>query len=106
VKGAAPNYNGKYITAIGATPTAPASGTNQFGISIARNYTNSSEVLYPYIAGAGYAYAADATTTSNLVYGPNGEYNEFFVRYMANISPSLPPGNYATVLTYVATAEY
>lgn len=107
VRGDAPNYNGNYITPIGATPTSPAIGTNQFGISVEQN-GGLGAASYPYIYGQGYAYAANATTTSMIgssTVASVGSDN-FYIRYIANISPSLAPGNYTTVLTYVVTAQY
>jgi hypothetical protein len=63
---------------------------------------------YPYIYGQGYAYAANATTTSMIGSSTVASVgaDNFVIRYIANISPSLPPGSYTTVLTYVVTAQY
>ena len=91
------------IPAIGATPNWGVPGTNQFGINLTAPSHDT-----PYNYNQGYVYAADATTTmeiASLATG-DGANRTIYIRYMANISPSLKPGSYSTALTYVVTAEY
>lgn len=91
------------IPAIGATPDWGVPGTNQFGINL-----TAPGLTTPYNYNQGYVYTADATTTMEIgrVTTGDGTNMTIYIRYMANISPSLKPGAYSTVLTYIATAEY
>lgn len=111
IKGDTLRSGSNYITPIGATPASPAIGTNQFGIAVYLTTNGgASEVRAPYIMDFGddkYAYDATTSTTSVIGSGAgDGIQGDYSVYYMANIAPSLPPGNYSTVLTYVMTANY
>ena len=93
------------ISAIGATNTAIATGTEQFGVRYEASGGDGA-VSAPY-AASGFAYAATASTTSQIASstGPSltTTYN---ATYIANISPTTESGTYTTALTYVATATY
>ncbi len=113
VKGATLSSGTTTITAIGGTATDSSAGigTNQFGLRVSYSggdVSGSGTVLSPY--DSGYGYAADATTTSAIIHksaGPGTYENiDYSMSYLANIAPSLKPGTYTTVLTYVVTAEY
>ncbi len=106
IKGATLSFGTSTISAIGGTNTAPSIGASQFGLrSVASN--GSGYVLAPY-ALSGYAYAGNATTTSNFAENDtsNNANTNYSMRYMVNIVPSLKPGSYSTALTYVVTAQY
>jgi hypothetical protein len=104
-QGATLTFGGNTITPIGANNTASNPGTEQFGLR-ATSTGGSGAVNAPY-AGAGFAYAADATTTSLLASStaPTNT-TTYSVKYLANIAGLTEAGNYTTALTYVATANY
>ncbi len=87
----------------GPTPNYGTPGTNEFGINL-----TAPGLTTPYNYNQGYIYTADATTTMEIGRMTTGDgiNTTIYIRYMANISPSLKPGAYSTVLTYIATAEY
>lgn len=105
VKGATLTYNSATIDAIGGSNTAIATGTEQFGVRFTAS-GGSGSVTAPY-AASGYAYAANATTVSQVAShtGPS-DTTTYSAIYMANISNITDAGSYTTALTYVATAQY
>lgn len=94
------------IDAIGGTNTASSIGTEQFGIrAVASGGVGS--VTAPY-AASGFAYAATATTTSQIasVSSGDGFTTTYSLRYLANIAPTTEASSYATTLTYVIAANF
>lgn len=106
IKGATLSSATTTITAIGGTNTAPSIGANQFGLR-SEALGGSGFVLAPYDL-SGFAYAGDATTSSDFAQNNTGDSvsTNYSMRYMVNITPSLKPGSYSTALTYVVTAQY
>lgn len=93
------------ITALGGTNTTPSTNTEQFGIRLSVNSGNGT-VSSPY-AAAGFAYAATATTSSQVATGAGDDVTTIFsVRYVANIAGVSEPGSYTSNLVYVATANF
>lgn len=93
------------IQAIGGTNTIPSPGTEQFGIRIATT-TGTGLITSPY-ALSGFAYAATATTTSQVASGVgDGITTIFSVRYLGNIAQTTESGTYSARLVYVATANF
>ncbi|MFO0702936.1 MAG: hypothetical protein U0514_03715 [Candidatus Andersenbacteria bacterium] len=96
---------GPTITAIGGTNTLPSPGSEQFGLRLTRT-SGSGTVTAPY-AASGFAYAADASTTSQVASGiQDSTPTVFSVRYLANVAQTTEAGSYVTTLTYVATATF
>lgn len=94
------------IAAIGGTATTSLPGTEQFGIRLIAT-GGSGTTTSPY-NGSGFAYAATATTSSqvaNATLGDNAT-TTFSVRYIANIAPTTPAATYTTNIVYVATANF
>jgi hypothetical protein len=94
------------ISAIGAVNTAPAVGTEQFGIRLVAS-GGSGVVNSPYSA-SGFAYGATATTSSliaNATVGDNAT-TTYSVRYVANIAPTTVSSAYTSNIIYVATANF
>jgi hypothetical protein len=105
VKGATLTYGTSTIDAIGASNTAIATGTEQFGVRYSAS-GGSGSVTAPY-AASGFAYAADATTTSQIASSAGASNNTTYnATYVANIAGLTEAGTYTTALTYVATATY
>lgn len=93
------------IDAIGGSNTASSAGTEQFGVRFDAS-GGSGTVTAPY-AASGYAYAATATTTSEIASAAGPSLNTTYnATYIANIAPTTSAGAYTTALTYVATATY
>ena len=94
------------IAAIGAVNTAPSVGIEQFGIRITAS-GGSGTTTAPYGA-TGFAYAATATTSSQVASLSSGDNatTTFSVRYVANIAPTTPSASYTTNIVYVATANF
>ena len=94
------------IAAIGGINTASAVGTEQFGIRITAT-GGSGTTTSPYGA-SGFAYAATATTSSQVANNSIGDNatTTFSVRYIANIAPTTLPATYTTSVVYVATANF
>lgn len=86
--------------------TAPATGSSQFGLRATAN-GGTGLVVSPY-NGSGFAFAATATTTSQVAGAVTGSSatTTYGVRYMTNINPLTSTGDYATDLIYVATANF
>lgn len=105
VKGATLTYGTSTIDAIGASNTAIATGTEQFGVRFDAS-GGSGTVTAPY-ADTGFAYAADATTTSQIASSAGASNNTTYsATYVANIAGLTEAGTYTATLTYVGTATY
>lgn len=94
------------IAAIGATATTSLIGTEQFGIRVVA-FGGSGTSTSPY-NGTGFAYAATATTSSqvaNSTVGDNAT-TTFSVRYIANIAPTTKAASYTANVIYVVTANF
>lgn len=94
------------ITPIGNINTAPAVGTNQFGLRMVASGGVGS-VTSPYEA-LGFAYAGSASSTSQVASASTGDNatTTYSVRYVANVTGSTTVGEYVTNLVYVATANF
>lgn len=93
------------VTAIGGTNTTSALGTEQFGLR-ATVTSGTGTVTAPY-AAAGFAYAATASTASQIAAGAGDSSSTIYsARYIANISAPTEAGSYSTILNYVATATF
>lgn len=94
------------ITPIGTTNTSPIVGTEQFGVRLVAT-GGSGTVTSPY-AAAGFAYAATATTSSQVASAITGDNatTTYSVRYVANLAAISKPGSYLTNVIYVATANF
>ncbi len=105
VKGATLTSGLNTITAIGGTNTASSTGSEQFGIRLTAS-GGSGTVTAPY-AASGFAYAADASTTSQVASSSTtSATTTYSVRYLANIAGSTESGAYSATLTYVTTANF
>lgn len=105
VKGATLTSGAATITAIGGSNTASSTGTEQFGLRLTAT-GGSGTVTAPY-AASGFAYAADATTSSQVAAATAGSTTTTYsVRYLANITTGTEAGAYAATLTYVTTANF
>ena len=93
------------ITALAAS-TAPAIGSEQFGIRI--NPTGGSGVVPALYGTAGqYAYTGTATTPATVASSATASATTTYsVRYIANIAPLTEAGNYTASHTYVATGNF
>jgi hypothetical protein len=67
----------------------------------------SGTVSSPY-AASGFAYDATSTTPSTVASASTGDGIDttYSARYMCNIAPVTPAGNYTTDLTYVVTGNF
>lgn len=94
------------VNAIGGTNTASSVGTEQFGLRMTAT-GGSGTVTAPY-AAAGFAYAANATTPSQVASATTGTGVDttYSVRYLANIAPQTESGTYSGSLIYVITANF
>lgn len=105
VKGATLTSGAATITAIGGSNTASSAGTEQFGLRMTA--TGGAGVVTAPYAAAGFAYAADANTTSQVASSSTSSATTTYsVRYLANISAATEAGAYTAALTYVTTANY
>jgi hypothetical protein len=96
-----------------ASPTASATNTKQFGLNLMANTTPS---VGSGVSGGGTGTASVGYNTANLFKFASGDTlaaatvptnsNTFTVSYIANIDGATAAGSYATVLTYVATANF
>lgn len=90
------------------TPAASTAGTEQFGIQIAR--TQDSTGLTTGVVVADYAtnyHLPDSGVAETVATNANPASNEIYdVNYLANIAALTPAGNYATTLTFTATANF
>lgn len=106
VQGASLTSGGNVITPIGNSNTAPIIGVEQFGVRLVSSGGIGS-VSSPY-AASGFAYAASATTSSQVasaVIGDNAT-TTYSVRYMANLAGISKPGSYIANVVYVVTANF
>jgi uncharacterized protein (DUF2141 family) len=94
------------IAAIGNINTTPTNGTSQFGLRI--NASGGLGVVSSPYSASGFAYAASATTSSQVAGASSGDNatTTYSVRYVANISGLVPMGTYNANLVYVATANF
>lgn len=100
------------ITAL-ASPTASSTNAKQFGINL---MGNSTPAVGSAVSGSGSGVPAAGYNTADLFKFVSGDTvasataptnsNTFTTSYIANIDGVTPPGNYSTVLTYVATANF
>lgn len=92
------------ITPIGATNTASAVGTEQYGIR-ATATGGAGVVEVPYAAAG---FALDTAAFPDLfASAPGATANTTFsVRYLANIAANTEAGTYTSSLTYLATATF
>ncbi len=106
VQGATLSAGANTIAAIGGTNTASNPGYAQFGINVSAS-GGSGSVTAPY-SGSGFAYAASATTPSQIASDSVGDgvSTVYSIEYLANILPSTASSNYSTVLTYTVTANF
>lgn len=106
VKGETLTAETKTIAAIGGINSAPAIGTEQFGIRLTAN-GGSGTSTSPY-NGTGFAYAATATTSSSVAMTSVGDNatTTYSVRYVANIAPLTPAAVYGANVIYVVTANF
>lgn len=94
------------IAAIGGTAAASSIGTPQFGLDLQAS-GGTGTVSSPYNSSTLFAYAATATTTSQVASATTASANTTYsAQYLANISSLTPAGSYSTALTYVATANF
>jgi len=105
-QGATLNASGAYIQAIGATATTSLVGTEQFGLRMTAS-GGSGVVTSPY-NGTGFAYAATATTSSQVASATVGDNatTTYSVRYLANVAPITVSAVYGANIVYVATANF
>ena len=89
-----------------AVSTAPAIGTEQFGIR-ANASGGIGAVSAPYATAAQYAFAANGSTASTVATAsaPSAT-TTYSVRYMANISGVTRAGSYTAAHTYIATGNF
>jgi hypothetical protein len=94
------------VNAIGGSNTSPSIGTEQFGIRLTAS-GGIGAVTVPY-AASGFAYAATATTTSQVASAASGDSatTTYSVRYMTNISPITEAGTNRASVVYVVTANF
>lgn len=100
------------ITAL-ASQTASTQNSSQFGINLKANTTPS---IGSNVSGGGSGVASTNYNTADQFRFVTGDTvatataatnsNTFTVSYIANIAGITPPGNYSTVLTYIATANF
>jgi hypothetical protein len=106
VQGATLTSGSYTVNAIGGTNTASALGTEQFGLRMTAT-GGSGAVSSPY-AATGFAYAAGASTPSQVASASTGDgvTTTYSVRYLANIAGNTEAGSYTANLMYVATANF
>jgi hypothetical protein len=86
--------------------TAPSNGQEQFGIRAVAS-GGSGTVSVPY-AASGFAYAASATTSSQVASlgTADNATTTYSLRYMSNISPVTEAGHYQAALVYTMTVNF
>jgi len=106
VQGASLSNGPHTITAIGGSNTASSPGTEQYGIRLTAT-GGSGTVTSPYSA-SGFAYAADATTASQVCSETAGDSvtTTYSVRALVNISSTTNSGSYTGTLTYVVSGTF
>lgn len=95
------------ITAIGASPAASATGTEQFGIYATKSGGVNGVIATPYATASSFGYNGTSAIAATFASGTSATNTETYsLRYLANISPTTEAGTYSTNLTYVATANF
>lgn len=94
------------ITEMGSVPASSTSGVEQFGIRATKAGGVNGTIAAPYAQSTSYGY--DATSTAKtFASGTSATATETYsLRYVANIASLTEAGNYATNITYVATANF
>jgi hypothetical protein len=92
------------IDAIGASNTASAAGTEQFGLRMTAS-GGSGAVTAPY-AAAGFAFDSGAFPDQIASASAASANTTYSVRYLANIAALTEAGEYSATLNYVATANF
>lgn len=92
------------ITAIGASNTASAPGTEQFGVRFDAS-GGSGTVQAPY-AASGFAYNATSSPVTIAAATGATATTTYSARYIANITANTEAGSYSTSITYTATATF
>ena len=93
------------VNAIGGTNTASSVGTEQFGLRVTVS-SGTGSTTAPY-DGSGFAYAATATSSSQVVSGAGDAVTTVYsARYIANIAGITESGSYVANVVYVATANF
>lgn len=95
---------GNTVTAIGSSNTASAVGTEQFGLRMTATGGNGA-VAAPYSA-AGFAFDSAAFPDVVATSTSSSANTTYSVRYIANITANTEAGNYASTVTYSATANF
>ena len=97
-------YGNFSINGIGATNTASAVGTKQFGLR-ATATGGIGAVAAPY-AAAGFAYATSSFPSTLATASGSTANTTYSIRYLANIAANTEAGVYTANLSYVATANF
>jgi len=97
-------YGANTIDAIGATNTAPSTGTEQFGLRMEVT-SGTGAVDSPY-AASGFAFDT-ASFPDQIANGAGDEVNTIYsVRYVGNIATLTQSGSYQARLNYLATSTF
>jgi hypothetical protein len=105
VKGATLTSGANTVTAIGASNTASSPGSEQFGLRMTAT-GGSGAVTAPY-AASGFAYAADASTSSQVAsVSGSSTATTYSVRYLANITATTEAGSYNGTFTYTTSGTF
>ncbi len=88
-----------------AVSTAPAIGSEQFGIR-AQVTSGPGTVSSPYATAGQYAYAGTSSPSTVASVGTPSATTTYSVRYMANISGVTKAGSYTAAHTYIATGNF
>ncbi len=105
IKGATLTSGLDTVTAIGGSNTASAVGFEQFGLRMTAT-GGSGAVTAPY-ADSGFAYAADASTASQVAsVSGSSTATTYSVRYLANITATTEAGSYQGTYTYTISASF
>lgn len=95
------------ISAIGVTPTATSTGSEQFGIYATKSGGVNGAIDATYGAGPLFGYDATATTSAIFVTGSTPTNTETYsLHYAANIAALTEAGTYSASLVYVSTANF
>jgi hypothetical protein len=96
--------NGATIAALGATPTAPSIGTEQFGTRITVN-SGTGTTSAPYNTTN---WALDtASFPDQIASGPGDSVTSIFgIKYMTNIATISEAGIYSAIITYTVTSTF
>lgn len=114
VAGATLTSGGNTIDAVGGTAAASSVGTEQFGINLVAN-TSPAVGANPSGTSPIGAAASQYNTANYFAYRSNDTIatssaainaTTYTVSYLANVSSATESGNYATTLTYTATANW